>query len=255
MEKYDYEIIYPSHIKKYIGHIVKCKNGRGEYTGTWESTIKCIGHKNYKRHLSYEKAFLYIFFYNLDNNLPIRNLIYKYDDRLEVECFCKGEIMRGIFDLSDLDIIQENIIYVHDKSGYKSVEMAINGKPKKITHILMNFTYNKNDDLSIDHINRNSLDNRRSNLRIANHAIQSNNRETVLKCKGIHLNKKGNKFTAVMGIGKDQKTKSYSHGGKNGRTFEEAYFLACKKRDKWVKEKDKELAETIEKLNSIKIVD
>lgn len=68
---------------------------------------------------------------------------------------------------------------------------------------------NPNTDEEIDHINRNKLDNRKSNLRICNRSINMQNRgvnkNNTSGYKGIYINKSG-KYVAHCQINKTRKS-------------------------------------------------
>jgi hypothetical protein len=68
----------------------------------------------------------------------------------------------------------------------------------KAFHPEFNLEYTKN--ITIDHINRNSLDNRLCNLRIATMSEQIINRECVIHAKGYYFNKQTQKWIARIGI-------------------------------------------------------
>lgn len=73
-----------------------------------------------------------------------------------------------IIDISDIDIIKHKHIYI-DKGGYASI--SINNKHKRLHRVIMNY----NGYYDIDHINRNRLDNRKSNLRVCSRSENMHN--------------------------------------------------------------------------------
>jgi hypothetical protein len=98
-------------------------------------------------------------------------------------------------------------IYIN-KDGYKRQRTEINGKHYTTSRIIYKAFHPEWDiengiqNNSIDHINRNSLDNHISNLRTADMKLQSQNRNCVINAKGY--SKHGNKYQARICIqGKD----------------------------------------------------
>ncbi len=92
-----------------------------------------------------------------------------------------------------------------NKHEYKCHRTSINKKSYVTSRIIykafnLNWNIDNNSfDNSIDHINRNSLDNRIENLRVYNSREQSLNRNFVINAKGYYINKKG-KYQAQIGI-------------------------------------------------------
>lgn len=94
-------------------------------------------------------------------------------------------IKKVIFDKNDVNIINKSKISIskdnHAKTFYAS------NKESKIHRIVMGLS--KGDNLIIDHINRNGLDNRKSNLRIVSTSINNRNstirKTNIFNCRGI----------------------------------------------------------------------
>lgn len=78
------------------------------------------------------------------------------------------------------------------------------GSYKTKTHHMHRFFFKSNDDLVIDHINRNKLDNRRCNLRLVTRAVNALNTEKNLnKDRGIR--KIGNRWICSVTVKNKQK--------------------------------------------------
>ena len=86
--------------------------------------------------------------------------------------------------------------------GYK---WSINGSGYAITYINNKYILlhkliinNKDKTKVIDHINRNKLDNRKNNLRIVPHYINSHNRDIIKNNKGTQYRKSDNKWIVTF---------------------------------------------------------
>jgi len=109
--------------------------------------------------------------------------------------------------LLDVDVFEKysKTLYVQKdkRNNYYSVYVYEEGK-KRLSRLIMSVT-DKNK--SIDHINGNTLDNRRSNLRVVSHQENMMNKTTyknnTSKIKGVHLNKKG-LWVARIQVGKQR---------------------------------------------------
>ena len=82
-----------------------------------------------------------------------------------------------IINIEDADrILDCNVSwYKHKATGY--VVASINSKHVYLHQYIMNYWGQGKGQLSIDHINRNKLDNRRDNLRITSQSIQNSNKD------------------------------------------------------------------------------
>lgn len=108
----------------------------------------------------------------------------------------KGEII--LVDNDDFDIVSKYCWYVSTK-GY-----AYSRKNKK--HVSMHRLIMNPEKLQVDHINRNKLDNRKSNLRlVTNQQNQYNTRlprNNTSGFKGVYYNKDCNKWSAQITVNK-----------------------------------------------------
>ena len=116
------------------------------------------------------------------------------------------------FDLEDYDLIK-NHCWSKDGGGYISTTIKQDGL--FMHRLIMNLT---DKNLVVDHVYHNTVDNRKSQLRIATRAQNSYNRKPFNNCKitGVYLdNEKTNRWSARMSF----KGKKYYRSFK---TFEEA---------------------------------
>lgn len=143
-------------------------------------------------------------------------------------CYAIGTNEEIIFDIEDYDIIHEHLWFVHTfKDGYKRAESTING-----INTTMQYLITQQKDL--DHINNNSLDNRKSNLRpyLDNDGYNNNGLNVPLRKdntsghKGVIFNKSCNKWRGQVIYKRKRYVKDFIQ-------FEDA----CK----WVDNKRKEL--------------
>ena len=113
----------------------------------------------------------------------------KYEETLIDDIACmkgtittKGEILEILFDIDDFDRVKERQWFASTGGKYVCCNVRINGVRKVLG--LHNFIMNRFDfpgkgaKESVDHINRNGLDNRKSNLRIVSQSVQNTNQKT-----------------------------------------------------------------------------
>ena len=158
-----------------------------------ESTdIQCKGmcNRHYLQMLKYGKCYKTVF----DPN----DLIYNVDYAEVIIRNRHGEIIAiAIIDLDDIELISQ---YKWNLSGGYA-RSVIDGHGIFMHKVIMN---DLNNDFIIDHINRNRLDNRKSNLRIVtlqenslNQSVYKNNTSGV---PGVLFNKSKNKWEASIQI-------------------------------------------------------
>lgn len=182
-EKNKDRIIYPTDIKKYYGCI------RNEGLNNYLVVIK---HKSLNvsirgRFPTYEASFQFIKEKNIEYRLPIRNMIINCGIYMKVR-LTQGKDM--IFDHRHIKLIQKHClcaVYCKEVQGYYA-RTIVKGKTIRAHNLIMNHTPSKGR--ITDHISRRTLDNRVSNLRIVNQAIQSTNRRVGSNNKqgitGVH---------------------------------------------------------------------
>lgn len=150
-----------------------------------------------------------------------------------------------IIDIEDVEKIKNHSWYI--KEGVNQyVAAKINNKTIKLHRFLLNITDRKN---IVDHIDGNTFNNRKSNLRITNHCNNnlnckfsknnSSGRTGVYKIKG----RNGRSDAWVAEGRKENKDKKISFSiDKYGN--EEAFKLACEAREKWENENNVLTAKT-----------
>ena len=104
-----------------------------------------------------------------------------------------GDIINILIDTEDVEHIK-NHCWNFGNNGYAST--SINGE----RIILHRFILNYDGKLDIDHINRNTLDNRKQNLRIVPRVINSLNKYS----NGVSFRKDRNKYRAYISLNKKQ---------------------------------------------------
>lgn len=134
-----------------------------------------------------------------------KNKIILHDDYAEVVLYnkYKEEIGRAIIDLEDVDKIKN--YKWHIAEGYAN---------NKSTGKMHRFIIDCPKGMVVDHINGNTLDNRKCNLRICTIAENSRNRNKYKKnassiYKGVSYDKKKGKWRAIIQINKKSKHIGY----------------------------------------------
>lgn len=84
-------------------------------------------------------------------------------------------IAEAIIDIEDIDKVKDIKWRLHN-NGYVTTTIKATDR-KKTSLYLHRFIMNYYGELEIDHINRNKLDNRKSNLRIVNHSVNASNKD------------------------------------------------------------------------------
>ena len=107
--------------------------------------------------------------------LPKANKIVVYEDYATMEIYNRNHELKAVvkIDIDDVERVKQYHWCVNG-SGYAMA--TINGKTTRLHHFILDFVWDGNQQNTIDHINRDKLDNRKSNLRIADMKIQNKNR-------------------------------------------------------------------------------
>jgi len=180
--------IYPIIKNCYQGGLNKTKYN------TWTVNIRCKGIKYNKNVKTKDEAFEHLKQKNIEFELPIKNIVFDMGEYYEVE-LTQGQRMK--FDKEDLDMVQKQCLNAGKSlKTYYCKYMDKNHKQKKFHNDIMKHTPTK--DLTVDHINHNGLDNRKSNLRIATIRQQATNKALrKTNTTGVTgINKNGNYFKA-----------------------------------------------------------
>ena len=148
-----------------------------------------------------------------------------------------------LLDDEDYDYIVKNSIKLHPKydktiNGFY-IQLHLKDKAKKdgrTTIGVHRFIMRPGKDLQVDHINRNTLDNRKSNLRIVSAQGNSNNKGSYKNSKsgvkGVYYIRMFNKWVAELKVNK----KCYRSNTVN--TKEEAIIERQKLEEKYMKHRE-----------------
>jgi hypothetical protein len=161
-------MIYPVNIRKYTGQIVERKL-KEEFS--YEARIKhekCTVSKCFR---DLGEAEAYLMQQNFELQLPIKNICYDRGDYFEME-LTKGQYCK--FDKADFDVIDGKCWHVSYHNGNGYAVTTIDRSTVKLHNYLLN---HQPDEMTVDHINRDTLDNRRTNLRIVNKRDQAMNQK------------------------------------------------------------------------------
>jgi hypothetical protein len=147
----------------------------------------------------------------------------------------KGEEI--LIDDEDFESVSQFTWYIHSR-GYVVSYTSRKSEGGRKQLKLHRFITNCPDDKIIDHANRNKLDNRKCNLRITNHQMNTANSKPqgTRKYKGVH--KHHNKWRALIGF--------------NGKSIHLGLFDTPEKAAKTYNDKASELFGEFAKLNNLK---
>jgi len=158
-------VCLPWEIKKYTGSV-----SRYQQKGGGVAYMARIQHKDFKLSKSFgtrAKAEDYICLTNVRENLPIRNQFTIYEDRVLVDL--TGDKLL-ICDYADLHIVEMH--NWHYSSGYVVTGTSGSTNKQYFHNAVMKHVPT---EITVDHMNRNRLDNRRANLRLVDQRTQSIN--------------------------------------------------------------------------------
>lgn len=146
--------IPPQNVKKYKGSISKIGN-------KWQTELhKKDGGRFTKTHDTLKAAESYIIDYNTEQNVPIKNMIYKYND----EYYCvlsKYQLMK--FSFQDLNLVEENKWYADSSTCEYYAKTCGNGQYHWFYQKM--FPQMLNNE-KVKYLNDDFLDNTRENLLI-----------------------------------------------------------------------------------------
>jgi len=178
-------VCLPREIKKYTGHIWRHqKKGGGE---TYAVVIRYKDFYCSKTFKTEAEAEQYIHETNVREGLPIRNQFTVYEDRVLVDL--PGNKLL-ICDYDDLYLVELHTWHSSSR-GYAATNISGSTNPEFFHNMVMKHIPT---DITVDHINRNKLDNRKVNLRLVDRRIQIINQgmreDNTSGVKGVSFNKK-----------------------------------------------------------------
>jgi len=157
-------VCLPQEIKKYSGSIYSRQRRGGV---SYEALIK---HKDFYCSKSFKteaEADLYIHLTNVREGLPIRNSFTVFANRVLVDL--PGNKLL-ICDYEDLYLVEMHTWY--SSNGYAATKTSGSTTLQYFHNLTMQHIPN---EITVDHTNRNGLDNHKSNLRLVDRRIQSIN--------------------------------------------------------------------------------
>jgi len=161
------QIIYPQNLRKYSGYVKtmqsESKFGHNRIV-SFRVRIRVANFKYHRNFKSRNEAETKLIQQNIENNLEIKNVMRDRGDHFKVKLSNGKEFLA---DKIDLHFIEAHIWF----SSYDYVCCKQNGRKIRFHNLILGHTPTSNLT-----INRNPLDNRRSNLRIATQQTQSINR-------------------------------------------------------------------------------
>lgn len=153
-------------------------------------------------------------------SMGFNKYVYK-DTYCELHIIYKNETKIVYIDSEDVELVSKYKWRINN-SGYASA--TINRKMLLMHRLIMG----ENSELTVDHINRNRLDNRKSNLRLVTRLMQAHNKTKRLDNKtgrtGVSYHKKSNSYLAKLTY-KGVKYQKYFSIPLYGN--EQAFKLAC----------------------------
>jgi len=190
-------VCLPQELKKYFGYISKHQRKDGAMV-----YVAIIQHRDFflsKTFNTKADADKYIHDTNVREGFPIKNRFIVFEDRVEVE-LPGGKTF--ICDLDDLGIVELHTWYCNC-NGYAVTTFSGVSSKQFFHNMVMNHVPLA---VTVDHINRNGLDNHWANLRVVDKKIQSINR-------GRQVNNK----TGIIGVCYDKNSKYWIASWKDAR--------------------------------------
>jgi len=185
-------VCLPREIKKYTGCIQRCQRRGGG--ATYRALIRYKDFylsKTFKTETEVEQ---YIHLTNVREGLPIRNSFTVFADRVLVD-LTRNKLL--ICNYEDLYLVESHTWYC-SSTGYAATKTSGSTNQQYFHNLVMQHILT---EITVDHINRNCLDNHKSNLRLVNQRIQSINQRmksnNLSGVTGVCFNKKSNCWMAT----------------------------------------------------------
>jgi len=160
-------VCLPREIKKYTGYIQRRQRKGGG--ATYRALIKNKDFYLSKTFKTEAEAEQYICLTNVRKGLPIRNSFTIFADRVLVDL--TGDKLL-IADYDNLYLVELHTWYCSSQ-GYAATRTSGSANPEFFHNMVMKHIPT---DITVDHINRNCLDNQKGNLRLVDRRIQTINR-------------------------------------------------------------------------------
>jgi len=154
-------VCLPREIKKYTGYIQRHQRRRGV------SYVARIRYKDFylsKTFKTEAEADLYICETNVREGLPIKNSFTIFDNRVLVD-LTGNKLL--ICDYEDLYLVEMHT-WCCSSNGYAVTKTSSSTNPQFFHNLAM---WHILTEITVDHINRNGLNNHKSNLRLVDHRI------------------------------------------------------------------------------------
>lgn len=132
------------------------------------------------------------------------NIIFIKDEQYYMKLFKNNKEFNILIDQDDIPKINLYKWHIHEikkdnRYDVCSIKRDIKKKDKNRYLILSRYLMNCPDGMQVDHINRNTLDNRKQNLRIVtNFKNQQNKSNNTSGCVGVTWDKSKNKWTVFI---------------------------------------------------------